>query len=77
MKNRNLYRGKLMQDVTFRKIKVDETSKLFDLILDRMKWMDQAGIVHWNKYEYDKVYPLSYYEEKCREGQVYGTGFCL
>ncbi len=55
----------------FREIRKDELSSMFSLILDRMKWMDDVGIKQWNETEYDKVYPLSYYEE-CRQlGEIF------
>lgn len=47
----------------FRKVKLSEIPQIFNLILERMKWMDEKGIKQWNVMEYDKVYPLSYYEE--------------
>ena len=55
---------------------------MFDLVLERMKWMDEKGIEQWNVMGYDEVYPLSYYEQKCREGLAFaledkdGTTLC-
>lgn len=60
-----------MRKYTFRKASVKEISQLFHLILERMEWMDEEGIEHWNKYSYDTLYPLSYYEEKCEQGELY------
>ena len=53
----------------FRKIKKEELPTFFDIILSRMKWMDEVGIKQWNVTRYDEVYPLSYYEEKRQAGQ--------
>ena len=44
---------------------------MFDIIIQRMKWMDEVGIKQWNVTKYDEVYPLSYYEEKRQAGQVF------
>ena len=55
----------------FREIKDSEIPVMFQLILARMKWMDEVGIRQWNVTKYDEVYPLRYYEEKHRAGQVF------
>jgi len=55
----------------FRQIKKEELPRFFDIILSRMKWMDEVGIKQWNVTKYDEVYPLSYYEEKRQAGQVF------
>ncbi len=56
---------------TFRKIKNSEVPQFFGLILERMEWMNQNGMRHWNIFEYDKMYPISYYEEKSKAGELY------
>lgn len=33
--------------------------------------MDEKGIEQWNVIGYDEVYPLSYYEQKCRDGRAF------
>ncbi len=55
----------------FRKLKPGEAHKILDIIKERMEWMDQQHLHHWNEYDYINLYPLSYYEEMCRLGQVY------
>lgn len=55
----------------FRKIRKDEIPLMFRIITDRMKWMDKVGIRQWNVTKYDEVYPLSYYEEKRQNGEVF------
>ncbi len=60
-----------MQNLVFRKIYKSEVNRLFQLILERMKWMDEVGIEHWNKYEYDTLFPLTYYEMECEKGELY------
>ena len=55
----------------FRQIKKEEVSVMFSIILDRMRWMDEVGINQWNKTYYDEVYPLEYYEEHRKNGEVF------
>lgn len=47
----------------FVKLPPEKAPEMFSLVLERMQWMDEKGIEHWNVVEYDKLYPLSYYEE--------------
>ncbi len=55
----------------FRKIEKHEIPRLFEIIASRVSWMDQVGIKQWNTTEYLTVYPMEYYEEKFRLGQVF------
>ncbi len=55
----------------FRQIKKEELPEMFDIILDRVKWMDEVGIKQWNVTGYAEVYPLPYYEEKHEKGEVF------
>lgn len=55
----------------FEKIKKEEIPLMFSIILSRMKWMDEVGIDQWNNTFYDEVYPVSYYEEHRRAGEVF------
>ncbi|MBE6715933.1 MAG: hypothetical protein E7573_03340 [Ruminococcaceae bacterium] len=55
----------------FRKIRQEEIPVMFDIIIGRMKWMDRVGIKQWNVTKYDEVYPVSYYEEKRKNGEVF------
>ncbi len=55
----------------FRRIKEEEIPVMFGIILSRMKWMDEVGIDQWNNIFYDEVYPVSYYEEHRRMGEVF------
>ena len=55
----------------FRNIQKQEVAQMFDLVLQRMRWMDQNGIQQWNKTRYDQIYPLAYYEEKRRKGELF------
>ena len=55
----------------FRRIREDEIPVMFSIILSRMRWMDEVGIDQWNNTFYDEVYPVSYYEEHRRAGEVF------
>lgn len=55
----------------FRKIKQEEVSQMFHMILKRMEWMDEKGIEQWNVTKYDEIFPLSYYEEECLKGEIF------
>ena len=53
----------------FRQIKKEEVQTVFELILDRIEWMNENNIHQWNETNYTDAYPLSYYEEKREAGQ--------
>lgn len=55
----------------FREIREEEIPLMFSLILSRMKWMDKVGIRQWNVTYYDEVYPIEYYEEHRKKGNVF------
>lgn len=55
----------------FREITKEEIPLFFELILQRMKWMDDKGIKQWNVTYYDEVYPIPYYEEARQKGILY------
>lgn len=56
----------------FRQIKKEEVKNVFELILDRIEWMNENNIHQWNETNYTDAYPLSYYEEKREQGQLFG-----
>ena len=59
------------ESLIFREIKEGEVPLMFQMILDRMRWMDEVGIKQWNVTAYDEVYPLKYYEEKRQRGEAF------
>ena len=63
--------NKISARYKFRKIEKQEIPRLFEIIAGRVSWMDQVGIKQWNTTEYLAVYPIEYYEEKFRLGQVF------
>lgn len=60
-----------MRSYIFRKGSPDEAAVLYNLVVDRMKWMDRKGIRQWNVTEYLVRFPMEYYVEKQRIGQLY------
>ena len=44
---------------------------MFDLIMERVAWMDTVGIRQWNTTKYGERYPLSYYEEKRQAEELF------
>lgn len=54
---------KKIEPYVFSRASQEEAKLVFDLVVARMKWMDEKKIQHWNVWEYDKIFPLSYYEK--------------
>jgi len=44
---------------------------MFKIIGDRVLWMDEVGIKQWNTTNYAEVYPLSYFEQKRQNDEVF------
>lgn len=61
-----------MQRYVFRQLTEKDAPAMFALIVQRIRWMDENGIRQWNVTHYDKVYPLSHYEEALTRGEGYG-----
>ena len=55
----------------FRLAKNNEIDTIFSLYKKRVHWMDKAGIQQWNVTKYLEVYPISYYAERQRLGELY------
>lgn len=68
---KNVAFTKKVDPFSFEKAKVEDVSFVFQLILNRMTWMDTKGIKAWNVMDYDKVYPIEYYEQMCQQGMLY------
>ena len=54
----------------FREIKKEELKAALSIIKERILWMDEVGIEQWNVTDYEEVYPLSYYEECRKKGEI-------
>lgn len=61
----------MMRNYIFRKGTPTEAAVLYNLVVDRMAWMDRKGIRQWNVTEYLVRFPMEYYVEKQRIGQLY------
>ena len=55
----------------FRPVLPEEAPRVFDLVMSRVAWMDRVGIHQWNDTKYDERYPLFYYEQKARDGELF------
>ncbi|MGP1437979.1 MAG: GNAT family N-acetyltransferase [Treponema sp.] len=44
---------------------------MFNMIVERVKWMDKQGIKQWNVTNYLERYPISYYEDASEKGDVF------
>ena len=55
----------------FRQAKEEEVRAVFDLIMGRVAWMDQVGIRQWNTTKYDQRYPISYYEQRRQQEELF------
>lgn len=55
----------------FRSARVEELKYVFSLINERIHWMDKMGINQWNKIDYWKSYPTSYFYIACSEKRLY------
>ncbi len=61
----------MKENYIFRKIKKHEIPAMFEIIGERVAWMDKVGIKQWNTTNYAEVYPLSYFEHKRQLGEVF------
>lgn len=50
-----------VKEYTFSHAKPEELPLLFRLYEQRVRWMDEKGIIQWNATDYLNTYPLSYY----------------
>ena len=56
----------------FRRLNREEAPQMFQLIRQRMAWMDEKGLRQWNVTGYEEAYPLAYYEQAQQDGQTFG-----
>lgn len=56
----------------FYPLRVSEVPEMFRLILKRIAWMDEKGIRQWNVMDYEKAFPLEFYEALSRNEMVFG-----
>lgn len=60
-----------MSPYVFRQATAAEVPLAFELVLARMRWMDDKGIRQWNVTGYTERFPLEYYADRQRRGQLY------
>ena len=57
--------------IIFKKSEDLDYIECFNLIKQRIDWMNKNGISHWNKSNYTNVYPLSHYLALQNNGQLF------
>ena len=60
-----------MSRYVFRPARADEVPAVFELIMARVRWMDEAGIRQWNVTDYAACYPPAHYEAARRRGDLF------
>ncbi len=48
-----------------------DIEKVFSIFKERVNWMDRKGIRQWNVTDYLNAYPISYYEQQQKDGNLY------
>jgi len=60
-----------MTHYTFRPAEKHEVPAVFDLIMARVRWMDEVGIRQWNVTDYAGCYPPHHYEAARQRGDLF------
>lgn len=60
-----------MAHFTFRRAEKHEVSAVFELIMSRVRWMDEKGIRQWNVTDYAGCYPPAHYEAARQRGDLF------
>ena len=55
----------------FRQAWPEEIQSVFELIMERVAWMDTVGIRQWNTTKYGQRYPLDYYEMRRKQEELF------
>ena len=55
----------------FRRAESHEVEAVFSIIKRRIQWMDEKGIQQWNRCDYLNLFPMDYYVEQQRLGNLY------
>lgn len=48
-----------------------DAKEVFELIKQRIEWMDQKGIHQWNTTDYLAIFPLSFFENESKLQHLY------
>ena len=60
-----------MSNYVFRPAEEHEVPAVFDLIMARVRWMDEVGIRQWNVTDYAGCYPPAHYEAARQRGDLF------
>ena len=55
----------------FRAMGPEEAPRMTEMVRERIAWMDREGLCSWNTSDYLAIYPLDYYEDRARRGQLF------
>lgn len=55
----------------FEKATLQDVNEVFELVKQRVVWMDEVGIHQWNETDYLNAYPLEYYLQQAKLNQLY------
>lgn len=69
--NKMIREMNMKEEYIFRPIEKEEIPVMFDIIQERVAWMDEVGIKQWNVTNYAEVYPLEYFEHHRKNGEVF------
>lgn len=58
-------------DYEFKQGEMKDLPQVYDIIDERIHWMDEVGIEQWNVTDYWVCYPKSYYEKAVSNGNLY------
>ncbi|OUQ70170.1 hypothetical protein B5E53_00675 [Eubacterium sp. An11] len=58
-------------DYEFKPGELTDLPQVYDIIDERIHWMDQVGIKQWNVTDYWDCYPESYYKKAVSNGNLY------
>lgn len=64
-------RGGIMAQYQWSIAETEEADLVFDLIVRRIRWMDEVGIKQWNVEGYTDIFPREYYKEMAENRLLY------
>ena len=59
------------QGYIFREAQENEAAEIFQIIRERIAWMDEVGIQSWNTTNYLERYPLAYYIKRAQNHELF------
>ena len=58
-------------EYSFEQCGADEVADAFQVYVRRIDWMNLKGLRHWNYFHYLEIFPISYFEERQRNGELF------